>query len=159
MSGLLGECARFYIQLECSRFLRLTYSGYDLFHNLTDFGHNKFLQISLSNTSLRIYNSMHMICIYLYNCQINILVIIYYINSPLFCKSSRLSCPAVSAAAAAGFGGKPKCGVGVPPGYQAQPGACPLNMRNLSYTDSLCADACCSFCDARFRNTLFIDET
>ena len=34
--------------------------------------------------------------------------------------------------AAAGLGGRLRWGVGGVPGYQAQPGVCPLNIRSLS---------------------------
>lgn len=49
--------------------------------------------------------------------------------------------------------------VGVDPPYHAHPLDCPLNILNLSYTDSFCCCACCSFCEAKLRKTRFIEET
>lgn len=49
-------------------------------------------------------------------------------NLPRFWISSLEIC----VVSAVGAGGRPRCGAVGVPGYHAQPGVCPLNIRNLS---------------------------
>lgn len=78
--------------------------------------------------------------------------------SPRLCNSSRVNWPVSWAAVGVGCSAR-WAGAAALLGYHAQLLDCPLNILNLSYTDSFCAETCCSFCDAKLRRTRLIDDT